>query len=219
MNNSELCRDKSLRRHAIRQHVDEAGEPDLNGIDYVEIDELDPTLIKVYFLGKAPENVGKENVRIEGGTRIRNLRVETVTLCRQVDPEEDDCMRVKVDRTGDFSIYTLRLVKARQGRPSEEMLEGFDRRYAQIKFSFKANCPSDLDCAPAETCAPDALPEPEVNYLAKDYSSFRQLILDRLALVIPDWQERHIPDLGITLVELLAYAGDHLSYYQDAVAT
>ncbi len=28
-----------------------------------------------------------------------------------------------------------------------------------------------------------------------------------------------MPDLGITLVELLAYAGDYLSYYQDAVAT
>ena len=28
-----------------------------------------------------------------------------------------------------------------------------------------------------------------------------------------------MPDLGITLVELLAYVGDYLSYYQDAVAT
>jgi hypothetical protein len=36
---------------------------------------------------------------------------------------------------------------------------------------------------------------------------------------MPDWKERHVPDLGITLVELLAYVGDHLSYYQDAVAT
>jgi hypothetical protein len=62
-------------------------------------------------------------------------------------------------------------------------------------------------------------PEPEIDYLAKDYSSFRQLILDRLAVILPDWQERHVPDLGIALVELLAYVGDHLSYYQDAVAT
>ena len=59
----------------------------------------------------------------------------------------------------------------------------------------------------------------DINYLAKDYESFRQLILDRLAVLLPDWQERHAPDLGITLVELLAYVGDSLSYYQDAVAT
>src|SRR5439155_6940900 len=60
---------------------------------------------------------------------------------------------------------------------------------------------------------------PEISYLAKDYASFRQLILDRLALIMPDWQERHVPDLGITLVEILAYVGDYLSYFQDAVAT
>ena len=36
---------------------------------------------------------------------------------------------------------------------------------------------------------------------------------------MPGWKERHAPDLGVTLVEMLAYAGDQLSYYQDAVAT
>src|SRR5882672_151088 len=36
---------------------------------------------------------------------------------------------------------------------------------------------------------------------------------------MPEWRERHVPDIGITLVELLAYVGDYLSYYQDAVAT
>ena len=36
---------------------------------------------------------------------------------------------------------------------------------------------------------------------------------------MPDWRERHVPDIGIMLVELLAYVGDQLSYYQDAVAT
>jgi len=95
----------------------------------------------------------------------------------------------------------------------------FDARYDQVEFSFKVDCPSDLDCKQEAVCPPEKLDEPEINYLAKDYASFRQLILDRLALVMPDWRERHVPDLGITLVELLAYVGDHLSYYQDAVAT
>ncbi|HTL19022.1 MAG TPA: putative baseplate assembly protein, partial [Patescibacteria group bacterium] len=36
---------------------------------------------------------------------------------------------------------------------------------------------------------------------------------------MPDWKERHVPDIGVALVEILAYVGDHLSYYQDAVAT
>ena len=98
-------------------------------------------------------------------------------------------------------------------------MEHIDPRYDHVDFSFKIDCPSDLDCAPACACEPAVLDEPEINYLAKDYASFRQLILDRLALLIPAWKERHVPDLGIALVELLAYAGDYLSYYQDAVAT
>ena len=40
-----------------------------------------------------------------------------------------------------------------------------------------------------------------------------------MALLLPEWRERNPADLGITLVELLAYAGDQLSYQQDAVAT
>jgi hypothetical protein len=60
---------------------------------------------------------------------------------------------------------------------------------------------------------------PEIDYLAKDYASFRQLMLDHLALRVPGWTERSEADLGITLVEILAYVGDYLSYYQDAVAT
>lgn len=58
-----------------------------------------------------------------------------------------------------------------------------------------------------------------IDYLAKDYASFRQLMLDRLASVVPDWKERNAADVGVMVVELLAYAADQLSYYQDAVAT
>src|SRR5262249_26827323 len=49
--------------------------------------------------------------------------------------------------------------------------------------------------------------------------SFRQLMLDRIAQLMPGWKERNPSDLGIALVELLAYIGDYLSYQQDAVAT
>lgn len=218
MNSSEFCQDKTERHRRIREKAQGAGGSVPNGIDYVEVDE-NQTIITVYFLNKAPRNVSAENVRITGGVRIRDIRVKSVQLCEVEDPERDDCMRVEVERPGDFSTYTLHLVNAPDGQPGLSPLEGFDPRYAQIDFSFKASCPSDLDCAPVSTCYKEPPSEPEIDYLAKDYSSFRQLILDRLALVMPDWTERHVPDIGIALVELFAYVGDYLSYYQDAVAT
>ncbi len=44
-------------------------------------------------------------------------------------------------------------------------------------------------------------------------------MLDRLAVLTPAWTETHAADLGVVLVEALAYAADHLSYQQDAVST
>jgi hypothetical protein len=150
---------------------------------------------------------------------VRDIKAVRVEARRSEDPEQDDCLLIVLDRLGDFSPYTLRLVEAEHGKPTERPLAGFDPRYAHIRFSFRVDCAADLDCRAEPDCLPDTRPAPEINYLAKDYASFRQLILDRLALIMPDWRERHAPDLGIALVELLAYVGDRLSYYQDSVAT
>src|SRR3954471_12004633 len=54
--------------------------------------------------------------------------------------------------------------------------------------------------------------------MAKDYSSFRRMLLDLLPQLNPAWVERNPSDLGMALLELLAYEGDRLSYFQDAVA-
>lgn len=61
--------------------------------------------------------------------------------------------------------------------------------------------------------------EPHIDYLAKDYTSFRQLMLDHLSVLVPTWQEDSPADLGNMLVEVLAYAADYLSYFQDGVGT
>ncbi len=203
------------------------GNPDWNGMDFLEVSD-DQLSLCVHFFGRVPENVTVANVRIEGGRRIRGIRAIKVEIDRAQDPELDDCLRITLDKFGDFSTYRLCLVEkppvVAEGEGSRancayQPMAGLDPRYACIDFSFKIGCPSDLDCKITPDCPPDVLPKPEINYLAKDYASFRQLIFDRLALTMPDWRERHVPDFGVTLVELLAYVGDYLSYYQDAVAT
>ena len=101
-----------------------------------------------------------------------------------------------------------------------EALSGFDPQLAEVKFSFKVECGPDFDCAPAPMpCAPQLPPPPPINYLAKDYGSFRTVILDRLNQLLPSWQATSEADIGIVLAELIAYVGDQLSYQQDAVAT
>lgn len=203
--------------HNDKRREDVRRDRRLNGLDYLEVDP-DQVSLAVYFLGKAPVEIDPGNVLIEGGRRIRDIRVEKVTVYHYESVELDDYMVVAVDRAGDFSTYTLRVVE--QNEQGEwQPHSDFDPRYDRVDFNFKVDCPGDLDCKPSVACPPEVKDEPEINYLAKDYASFRQLILDRLALVMPDWKERHVPDIGIALVEVLAYVGDHLSYYQDAVAT
>src|SRR5882672_7741316 len=129
----------------------------LNGLDYLEVSE-DQLTLTVVFIGKAPEDIGRANVRIDGGRRVRGIRVLEVRLCIEDDPDLDDCMRVTVDRPGDFSPYTLSVVRAdARGRATHFPLEGFDPRYSHLDFSFKVNCGSDLDCLPVDDCPPAVL--------------------------------------------------------------
>jgi baseplate J-like protein len=57
-----------------------------------------------------------------------------------------------------------------------------------------------------------------IDYLARDYNSFRQALLDLIPAKLPEWTDRSEADFGIVLIELFAYMGDILSYYQDRIA-
>lgn len=204
------CQDHHHRRQELFRQRDR-----MNGVDFVEV--LPGSALCVHFFVEVPpirddehpDGLDVANVVVRGGRRIRDIRV--LALDREVsgDPDRDDCLRVTLDRLGDFSTYQLCFVDVPR----------FDPRYSCVEFGFRVDCPTDLDCAAEPEYAPEPALPPEISYLAKDYASFRQLILDRLTVTVPDWRERHEADVGIALVEVLAYAADHLSYYQDAVAT
>ncbi|MFD8781058.1 putative baseplate assembly protein [Kitasatospora sp. NPDC059599] len=191
----------------------------LLGLDGAEPED-DGRTLTVTFLGRAPGELGPENIRVDGGRRITGLRALAVEIERADDPELDDRMHVTLDRVGDTSRYRLTVVEAdAYGRPGTRPYPGFDPRYASTGFSFGADCPSPYDCRTEESCPPSAPASAVIDYTARDYESLRRLVLDRMSLTTPGWTERHLPDLGITLVELLAHTADQLSYQQDAVAT
>jgi len=205
----------------------------LNGIEYVEVSDSEAptealrqrTLFVRLLLPAA--GLTASNVRIDGGERIRTVAVEWVApgnaLPAGEDPslvddltELDHVLVVRTADRGDFSWYTLWLVA---GPGNDSPPSGFDPVLSRISFSFKVECDTDFDCRDVVVCAPVPEPAPAIDYLAKDYATFRRLMLDRMSLLSPDWRERSPADLGVTLVELLAYVGDRLSYQQDAIAT
>lgn len=60
---------------------------------------------------------------------------------------------------------------------------------------------------------------PHIDYLAKDFASWKRLLRDRLTALIPAALDENPADLGTVIIEALSYAADQISYYQDAVAT
>ncbi|OPY56689.1 MAG: Baseplate J-like protein [Methanosaeta sp. PtaU1.Bin112] len=201
------CQNERRRKQVLKDVV-----RNLNGIDYLEVDSGQRSL-KVYFLRSLPSlpitALKKENIIIEGGVRIKDIKVDSVNSINNI-------LTVNVSKSGDFSIYTLRLIDPSvQCRPPY----GFDPMLSEISFSFKEECTSDFDCKSDIHCQQERVAEPYIDYQAKDYASLRQLMLDRLNMLMPDWKERNPADMMVALVEILAYFGDHLSYYQDAVAT
>jgi hypothetical protein len=212
----------------------------LNGIAFIEVSGADAptpalnqrTLFVHLLLPALSADTPQwtpELVRIGDGQRIPTVEVEWVApadalpagekpeLVAGIEAAERN--RVLVVRTryrGDFSRYTLRLVA---GAHDERPRTGFDPLLAALDFSFKVDCDADFDCAEEPDCPPEPGATPAIDYVAKDYSALRRLMLDRLSLLAPDWRERSPADLGVVLTELLAYLADRLSYRQDAIAT
>ncbi len=120
---------------------------------------------------------------------------------------------VTVSPIGDFSIYTLQIGATDVAPP------GFDPTLCTAPFIFHVECAKRFDCKPATISAPVTVTPPAIDYLAKDYPAFVQVMLDRLSLLAPRWNERHAADLGVTVVEVLAYVADQLSYRHDVVDT
>jgi hypothetical protein len=212
------------RRARVRDHGVVFGV-DYNGIDFLEVvdtgaqtDDERQRKLFVHFLKDLAPPLTKDNIAIAGGERIRDIKVVSAIVDAGSPP---NVLTVTVDKRGDFSTYTLRLVKdgLHAGDENSAPPPAFDLPLSSIDFSFKVECPSDFDCRTDHICAPETTQEADIDYLAKDYNSFRQSMLDRMSVLVPQWQERNAADAGVALVELLAYAGDHLSYQQDVIAT
>lgn len=210
--------DNVRRKELVRQ-----AEHDINGIDYLEVldlsDDAPQRLLEVRLLRALDGAIAlsPEHVAIEGGERIRGIRATDVAVIESDGaPAIRDRVRIQVDRAGDFSTYRLRFVR---GLGDLRPPAWLDPVLASVRFSFKVACPSVFDCSTQETCTSELREPPNIDYLARDYASVRALMLDRLSVTLPQWEERNAADLGVAVVEVLAQAADHLSYFQDAVAT
>ena len=188
--------------------------PNAQGLARVAVDDARAQLVVTF---AAPLTVAQQSYALDprhyaltGGERLFP-HVTSAALYNPAGTPPDLAGRrvlLQLDGLGDFSIYTLTV----SGPDIDPFFAGHTLR-------FRLACDDPFDCRPP---APPGPPAPElpivIDYLAKDYSSFRQALLDFLPTRFPDWTERSEADLGIMLLELLAATADNLSYVQDRVA-
>lgn len=179
-----------------------------NGIDFVEIADTTQTRLVVHFLNGVPVGALSSPPAITGGETIPTVAVLPVSAADWGFDEGHLTLRLRVAAPGDFSNYLLTL--------HSPVIDPF---FDHARFSFKALCPSDLDCQTMPpACPPIAVEMPPIDYLAKDFLSFRQALLDFSALRYPQWQERSEADFGMMFLEALSAVADDLSYTQDRIA-
>jgi hypothetical protein len=185
----------------------------LNGIDFVEIASPAQTTLRVHFLKDVPIARSPPqtiNPTITGGETMQTVAVLPIDPATDWSQDADGrpLLTLRVAAPGDFSWYTLKILN-----------DAIDPFYDHVQFSFKALCPSNLDCeTPPVPCPPPTGTLLPITYLAKDFLSFRKALSDFSALQYPGWQERSEADFGVMFMEALCSVADDLSYTQDRVA-
>lgn len=194
-----------------RQRVrDLLAQGTLSAIDFVEIGDESETVLVVHFMtSTVPLQGTVTSISITGGETIPTVDVlPGAPGDWSVDGFQKTTLTLRVKAPGDFSIYTLTI-------KSPLIDEYFDH----VLFSFKALCPRDIDCLqPPEVCPTEEVAAPAIDYLAKDFDSFRRVLSDFSTLRYPAWQERSEADFGVVFMEALCAIADDLSYQQDRLA-
>ena len=157
------------------------------------------------FIGADPVRA-RQSFRISGGARILAGalagQVQTVAVAA-IDARR---LSLRVAPVGDYSTYRIELVFD---------ASAIDPFFAEIGFKFRPGCFTN-DCAPKLSGRPTT-PGPDIDYLARDFDSFRHTLMCAMAARVPGWKSTSEVDLDQTLISLLAATGDELADYQDRV--
>lgn len=229
----ELARNEPLLERA-RLMTDSPGPNTPNGMKLVQaaVDNINDTaVLDVHFYNRnylpdiiarytANNSRAKSIFPISGGTRLRagsatgQVQVDSTgnppdTAITLPDPAKP-VLRLVVKPIGDYSTYTLGL--STTGIPNTLI----DPLFAEIRFKFRPGCFNN-NCAPEWDASLPPFEEPVIDYLAKDYRSFRQTMIAAMSSRVPGWQPTSEADLDMVLAELFSVAADELSDYQDRV--
>lgn len=183
----------------------------MTGIDYIVVKE-NQTEIDVHF------HVEPSQAFMEGpGGQLTAGNISIIPTDEGNDsitvPDDgiawvDHTLRITLPVYGGFGLYRLKL--------DHPDVDGY---FNDLRFTFKVHCDSRFDCRAADDICPvDEIIDAPIDYLARDFWSYRRAILEFASLRYPQWQGHLEADQGVMLAEVMAALGDELAFYQDLVS-
>ena len=136
-------------------------------------------------------------VRRRAGPATGQVRVDQVLAGPAADR-----LQLRVTPIGDYSTYTLSV-----------NFTHIDPLFADIDFKFRPAC-FNMNCADTKH-PPAPLPLPAIDYLAKDFDSFKHTLISAMQQRVPEWTPTSEADLDQVLIDLIAADADELSDFQD----
>jgi hypothetical protein len=212
----------------------EQNDDRFTGIDFVHlVDHCIQTTLRIYLVTdgrnltvpfSGADALTPESIVIESVTDANLPRVRVVSIAApgglQVQLDEvvpRTFIEVEVEEPGEFGLYRIHIDDP-SAEPSGLVapFSRIDQFFNDVVFSFKAGCEDNQDCAvPAPVCPPEPLVDFPVDYLARDFVSFRNALVDFAAQRYPQWTLPIEADVGMMLAEVMAALGDEFAYIQD----
>ena len=209
---------------AVRDRAEQLFKAGLNGLRMVLV-TIDPAVpgsaqLEVFFVNAVqvsellaqltPASIG-DVLLISGGHRLPAGPATGQVRCTAAAAGATDAdgaltsLLLTVAPIGDYSTYRLEIQHA-----------SIDPFFAGLPFKFRPGC-FRSDCDTAGAAGRPAPTAPAIDYLAKDYDSFRHVLITAMAERVPGWRVTSEADLDQVLIDLFAAAADELSDFQDRV--
>ena len=132
-------------------------------------------------------------------------QVQVTRVTALADPA---ALRVVIEPVGDYSTYRSVWIRS--------LILDSIRMFSELAFRFRPGC-FKTNCAPDWNTGVKRKPVPFIDYLAKDYDSFRHAMITAMMERVPGWEASSEADLDQVLLDLFSAAADELSDYQDRV--
>lgn len=186
---------------------------------YVTLDASDPPLfamLEVEFvntvaLASLPPRAA---FAVEGGVRANRRNVQVTAVAAIAG--RPNALRLTLEPIGDYSTYTLSATLTGVVPPGDALPRAMDPLFNRLPFKFRPGC-FNLACAPAGAAPPPEDLAPAIDYRARDYDSFRHVMMAAMAARVEGWAPTSEADLDQVLIDLVAARADELADAHDRV--